>query len=121
MKIWKTIKDLFVKVVVGLPIYVFEAFWVDAIMFEIENGVSFDWKLLFDNKSFHLTLIIHTGIIFYKNYRKHRKNEDIEEAIKNGQIKVVEEVTVRIKKDDFDSVDKLIGIYDELEKRRNDA
>ena len=112
------------KILVAIVSLIFElanAFGGNIIIYEVTEGINFNWELLLKNRFFWIILII--DIIYYAipiiiHQELQSNDKKLEEAISNNSVKLVDLATDFAANGDFASSKKVLKILDKFQKRR---
>lgn len=107
--------------VVGIAIEVFNLFSGDIIIYEVTEGIKFDWNALLTNATFWIVIVVeivyYVSLLFVTQKVK-VKDKALEKAYSKASVKIVGEFTKSVTKKDFESCEKTLEMLDELQKRR---
>lgn len=97
-------------------------FLTDIMIYEVTEGVSFDYNAMLHNVIFWVLLVLHLLhiiVTIFVNKKNDTNDEAVKEAIAREQIKLLSQTTLQTKKGNFEEADNVLKIYDKLAKRRN--
>ena len=112
------------KILVGalsVIVQVANLFLGNIIVFEATEGVLFDWMSLLKSKLFWGVLIfnvIYYTLPFVLKQQNERIDEELEKAISEKSVELINFVAESVKQKDFESSNKTIKVLDKFQKRR---
>lgn len=96
-------------------------FWSNIIIYEITEGLRFDWNLLVKNWGFWIilgiNLLYYTSALAIKQKTK-SVDEAVEEAISRNSVKLINSIAKSAQSGDFESCKKTLKVLDQIQKRR---
>ena len=96
-------------------------FWSNIIIYEITEGLRFDWNLLVNNWGFWIilgiNLLYYTSALAIKQKTK-SVDEAVEEAISRNSVKLINSIAKSAQSGDFESCKKTLKVLDQIQKRR---
>ena len=96
-------------------------FWSNIIIYEITEGLRFDWNLLVKNLGFWIilgiNLLYYTSALAIKQKTK-SVDEAVEEAISRNSVKLINSIAKSAQSGDFESCKKTLKVLDQIQKRR---
>lgn len=96
-------------------------FWSNIIIYEITEGLRFDWNLLVNNWGFRIilgiNLLYYTSALAIKQKTK-SVDEAVEEAISRNSVKLINSIAKSAQSGDFESCKKTLKVLDQIQKRR---
>ena len=96
-------------------------FWSNIIIYEITEGLRFDWNLLVKNLGFWIilgiNLLYYTSALAIKQKTK-SVDEAVEEAISRNSVKLINSIAKSVQSGDFESCKKTLKVLDQIQKRR---
>lgn len=114
----------FTKILVAVFSIIFQVanmFLANIIIYEVTEGIKFNWNLLFTNKLFWIVIVltfIYYAIPLIIKQKSDSVDEALEEAISEGSVSLVHSITESAQNGDFESSRKMIKILDQIQKRR---
>lgn len=107
--------------VISVLIEVANLFLGNIIVYEVTEGVSFDWMGLLKNRLFWGVLIlavIYHFIPFIIKRSDSDVNERVEKAIADSSIKLIKDATKSAHNGNYESAEKLLSFFDKIRIRR---
>ena len=112
------------KILVAVFSIIFQVanmFLANIIIYEVTEGIKFNWNLLFTNKLFWIVIVltfIYYAIPLIIKQKSDSVDEALEEAISEGSVSLVHSIAESAQNGDFESSRKMIKILDQIQKRR---
>ena len=94
----------------------------DILMYEVTEGVSFDYQAMLHNQWFWILLLIHFSHVMLMIIVKHKNSMNdhrVETAIEDQQVSLLKQIPKRSKKGEYEDAVQVLMLIDELEKRRH--
>ena len=91
------------------------------IVYEATTGIRFIWINLLKNLLFWIVLgvtVAYYVIALFIKQREHEVDEDLEKAISQSSVQLIDIATQRIRDGDFESSKKILKSLDWIQKRR---
>ena len=94
----------------------------DILMYEVTEGISFDYQAMLHNQWFWILLLIHFSHVMLMIIVKHKNSMNdhrVETAIEDQQVSLLKQIPKRSKKGEYEEAVQVLMLIDELEKRRH--
>ena len=91
------------------------------LIYEVSEGVSFDFDAMIHNWLFWVLLILHFSHIMVMriiNYNSSANDQIVEDAIAKEQVTLLGQYTAESEKGNYENAKKVLKLYDQLAKRR---
>lgn len=121
MKFFASKLICFLIQIVCFAIHLANFFLTDIMMYEITEGVSFDYPKLFKSPIFWIIIIFQLIDVLFcacLNILSNDTDSTLEKAYSTNCKKLLTQATAQAKKKDYYSAKKTLEIFDELETRR---
>ena len=112
------------KIIIAVLYFIIQIanmFLANIIVYEVTEGVKFDWILLFKSPGFWIVTVItfiYYSIPFIIKQKDNYIDEALEKALSNSSVKIVNSITYSVQNGDFESCKKSLKILDQIQKRR---
>ncbi len=90
------------------------------LVYEATENHPFNWLRLLKNPIFWIICIITIVYYFLSSVVNHRNrvvDENVEKAISDSKVVIIQVITDNVKKDNFESADKAIRVLDKMQRR----
>lgn len=107
--------------VVYFIIQVANMFLTDIVLYEVNEGIKFDWTSLLKSPIFWIVVVIQIlHIVLTSAMQKVEKkiDEEVIDAINKSEVEILDYATQSVKRGDFKSAKKALKTFDYIEKKR---
>ena len=96
-------------------------FLADIALYEVNEGVKFNWTLLLHNPTFWVVVglqLVHFLSTLITQEKDKKTDEKIIEALTDGEISLIDVIIQKSREGDFKSANKAFKIFKKMEKKR---
>ena len=96
-------------------------FLADIVLYEVNEGVDFNWTLLLHNPTFWVVVglqLVHFLSTLITQEKDKKTDEKIIDALADGEISLIDVIIQKSREGDFKSANKAFKMFKKMEKKR---